>query len=83
MLDEKNLECGGTADNRERCGERAELRSEIVSGDAMAVHRAVPRRAHCGHYRSSRATESVLYGRGKWRSLENDGFWQYLVANFR
>src|ERR1700739_3836502 len=82
-FDEEYLAFGSAADNRERRGERAELRPEIVSGDAMEVHRAVPRRTHCGNYGSSRATECVLYGRGKRRSLENDGFREYMVADFR
>jgi len=69
---EKNLLCGYAARDWGRCRKRAELRPKVISGDAMEVHRTVPWWKNGGNYGRPRAAESVLYGSGEWRRLEND-----------
>src|SRR5882757_7713470 len=81
MLGEKNLVCDGSADHGKCCSKRPGLRSEIVSGDAMEVYRAVPWRKNSGNHGRPWAAECVLHGSSQWGSLENDGFWEHLDAH--
>jgi hypothetical protein len=80
-FDEKNLVCGAITDNWEFCGECANLQRETVSRDAVEMHWAIPWRANRGNYGSAGTSKPVLYGRSKWRSVEDDGFWEHLDAN--
>src|SRR5271157_73347 len=64
-------------------GTSATVQPETLRRDALALHRAVPRRAHGGDQRRAAPAQRVLHGGGEWRSLENDRLRQHVVSDFR
>jgi len=77
-------ECGGAADNRERCG-TPELRSKLFSGDGNGgVHAGRSAAGAQGPFTVvARATEFVFIMATVMAELwQNDGFWQLLSVPF-
>src|SRR5437764_11446810 len=80
------------------CGEYAATRPEgrryvrpkALFRNALAVHRAVPRRPRCGGLGRAapnlswvRTSRYFLHGGRQWRRLEDDRFWKHVESDFR
>src|SRR5713226_403418 len=52
-------------------GERPAIRPKTLFGNALALHRPVPRRPHRCHLRRAAPAQRFLHGRRQWRRLED------------
>jgi hypothetical protein len=59
----------------------AGIRSKTFRGDAVEVHRSVPRRADGGDHGRPASAECFLHGGSEWRRLEDQRFWQHVESH--
>src|SRR5205807_9156876 len=61
---------------------RRYVRPKALFRNALALHRAVPRRPRGGRFWRAASAESLLHGGRQWRRLEDHGFWKHLESDF-